>query len=163
LHPCTYSLFFTEIICSSVALPVYPILILMKKAFVLLLLAGIVCSCETGRMETPKAMQAVESLVREIDRENYSAAASYYTFDFNQSEPEEVRVKKFSKLKAVMGAVKSMTVTDSLNEATMGEEARVVLTYKISRERVNSVETFIVKRDEGGYRIASHSIRSEGL
>lgn len=132
----------------------------MKKItaalFFILILAG--CS---DKPEIPKAKETVEALMHAIDQEDYQGASEYYTADFNASEPAEVRTEKFRQIRDAFGKLESFALKESKEEARFGEPAEVILTYTVRHSALNSVETFVVVKEEGKHKVSRHDIKGE--
>lgn len=135
-------------------------IILMKK-ILFVLTAITLFSCSADKMELPKAKANVEGLLQKIDSEQFSEVADYYAADFNAGEPEEARAAKFRKLKSAMGGITKMELVNSKSEANIGEESKITLTYKVTRTKIISLETFVLLQEEGDYKVAAHSITTE--
>jgi uncharacterized protein VirK/YbjX len=130
------------------------------KTLKALILSGILL-CFSSCFEPPNENEAkalVESLIQQIDKENYSELSDFYAADFNEGESLQARTEKFQKLRDIMGAVKTIELTDSEMVNEPGVPAKIILTYRIGREKVASIEKFIVFKDEGKYVVANHSI-----
>ncbi len=130
----------------------------MKNLLFILLLAF--AACTPVKMDINKAKSVAENLIKDIDQEKYSEVSKYYTYDFNQAEPVEQRTGKLKQLKQAKGDLVEYNLIDSLNEAKVAETARITLTYKIKYSKITTKETFVIVQDEGGYRVANHSVVS---
>jgi hypothetical protein len=120
-----------------------------------------IAACSSDKIEIPEAKNAAENLIKAIDKQDYAETSNYYTVNFNQSESEQQRAEKFKQLRDVMGNMESYQLVDSTNATEPGIEASAVLTYRIKRSSINSLETFTVVYDEGNYRVANHSIKAD--
>jgi hypothetical protein len=129
------------------------------KTLKALILSGILL-CFSSCFEPPNenaAKALVEELILQIDKENFSGLSDFYSADFNAGESLSARTEKFQKLREIMGAVKTV----ELAEAKMVNEdglSAIILTYHIGREKVTSIEKFIVLKDEGKYVVTNHTI-----
>lgn len=132
---------------------------LVKYIFVLLFLA----SCAAKPMDEENARKVVEELIMKTDAEDFEAVAKLYTGEFNASEPMEVKKEKLIQLKKVLGDVKSLEFISATHVAEFGQPKKMVVEYKVFHSRITSIEIFSVVEDEGGYRIAAHSVKSEGI
>ncbi len=118
-------------------------------------------SCSSEKLEISEAKKTVENLIVEIDKENYQKIEDFYTANFNASEPLNTRIEKLKKLKKAKGNISSIFIIDSISEANFGEEAKVILTYKIKNTKLNLLEKFTVVKEEGKYKVAEHSVNSD--
>lgn len=130
----------------------------INYVFLLLFLA----SCAEKPMDQEPAKKVVEELIMKTDAEDFDAVEKLYTAGFNSSEPMEVKKEKLLQLKKVLGDVKSMEFVSATHVAEFGQPKKLVVEYKVHHTKITSIETFSVVEDEGGYRIASHSVKSEG-
>jgi hypothetical protein len=133
----------------------------MKRIFYCLFLLMII-SCKEKPMDVDEAKRVVEELILKIDAEDFNTVETLYTPEFNASEPMEAKKVKLLQLKKVLGAVKNMEFVKSENVAEFGQPSKVILEYKIYHTKITSIETFSVIEEEGGYKIASHLVKSEG-
>lgn len=133
---------------------------MIRILFCFLLLT--VVSCKEKPMDVDEAKRVVEELILKIDAEDFTAVEQLYSPEFNASEPIESKKAKLLQLKKVMGSVKNMEFVKSENVAEFGQPAKVILEYKIYHTKITSIETFSVIEEEGGYKVASHLVKSEG-
>ncbi len=131
---------------------------LMNFIFLLMFLV----SCAEKPMDQEEAKRTVEELILKTDAEDFEAVANLYTAEFNSSEPMEVKKEKLLQLKKVLGKVKSLEFISATHVAEFGQPKKVVIEYKVLHSKIASIETFSVVEDEGGYKIASHSVKSDG-
>ncbi|HMT29429.1 MAG TPA: hypothetical protein PKD91_09140 [Bacteroidia bacterium] len=134
----------------------------MKQLSRIIILALFIISCAEKPMNTDEAKRVVEELILKIDQEDFEAVEKLYTPEFNSSEPMEIKREKLMKLKSVMGNVKAVEFISSKDVAEFGQPKKVVLEYKIAHSKITSIETFTVVEEEGGYKISSHLVKSEG-
>ena len=101
--------------------------------------------------------QVAETLIKEADKGNYEALSEYYTTEFNQGEPESLRVEKFKQLKEAFGDLQEIQMIDS---ATVSEEG-VILKFLVKHTKLNSIETFVVVKEENKSKVAKHMVKNE--
>jgi len=129
----------------------------MNKLFKISLLL-LLFSCSTDKIEVADAKSIVENTIKELDNSNFERALNNYTDDFKSSKEE--RINQFTKLKQALGNVSSFQLTDSVQEANIGEPVRIYLTYKIIHSKLVSTEKFTVLKEEGSLKISDHFIKS---
>ena len=132
------------------------------KAIKYIFLLMVLVSCAEKPMDQEQAKKVVEELIMKTDAEDFDAVSQLYTAEFNSSEPMDVKKEKLLQLKKVLGDVKSMEFVSATHVAEFGQPKKLVVEYKVLHSRITSIETFSVVEDEGGYKIASHSVKSEG-
>ncbi len=132
------------------------------KAINYIFLLMVLVSCAEKPMDQEQAKKVVEELIMKTDAEDFDAVSQLYTAEFNSSEPMDVKKEKLLQLKKVLGDVKSMEFVSATHVAEFGQPKKLVVEYKVLHSRITSIETFSVVEDEGGYKIASHSVKSEG-
>ncbi len=115
----------------------------------------------SDQLDETEAKAVVENLLQEIDNENYESLAEFYSNSFNDGESIEKRAEKFDKLKSILGGLMAFEVIETENLANFGEPAQVLLTYRIQRTKVSSIEKFVVIKESGAYRVTSHGITNE--
>lgn len=133
----------------------------MKKVLLLLLLPMLLASCATDKLNDDQAKAVAEKLINLVSESKYEEANALYTVDFQNAEPLDSRKLKFDQLNTSLGKVKTIDLVELKNEQPTGEESRVVLTYSVKHEKVNTREMLVVVKDEGEYRVASHNVTSE--
>ena len=107
-----------------------------------------------------QAKACTEKYLEAVRSENYLEADKYYSQLFSESETPEERIEKMKKLTEVMGKITSFQLTDSA-EKNEGDEQLIMFTYKVKHTKINSIEKFMVMKNEGGYEITGHDIKSE--
>ncbi len=133
----------------------------MKKLIILIFTISII-SCAQQPMDVQEAKTVVEELILKTDQEDFDAVEKLYSSDFNASEPMEAKKAKLLQLKKALGKVKNLELISSENVAEFGQPAKVILVYKVFHSKITSIETFSVVEDEGGYKVASYLVKSEG-
>jgi len=133
----------------------------MKIPFPILILMFILYSCETEKLDERLAQDRIEALLKDISNNKYQGIEKHFTLQFNGSEPVDQKIEKYQQLKRVLGPLQSMELLSSASEASFGEEARVLLQYRITYRNATTLENFEVVKDEGEYRISSHHIKNE--
>jgi hypothetical protein len=129
-------------------------------AFIALFL---ITSCSQKPMDVEVAKSLVERLITETDAENFDALPEIYSPAFNQSEPIEVKREKLLQLKDALGNVTGMEFISSTLVEEFGQPRKLVIEYRVLHSKINTIEKFSVVEDEGGYRVASHSVESENV
>lgn len=129
-------------------------------AFITLLM---IASCSQKPMDVDVAKELVERLITETDTENFDALPEIYSPAFNQSEPIDVKREKLLQLKDALGNVTGMEFLSSTLVEEFGQPRKLVIEYRVLHTKINTIEKFSVVEDEGGYRVASHSVESENL
>jgi surfactin synthase thioesterase subunit len=131
----------------------------MKKLKTIILMVAVLffSSC-SAPIDELQAQKLVEELLQEIDSENYSNLSNYYTASFNAGESEEARADKFERLRSAVGKIKSYEVTNTEHSEKFAYPIHVVLTYKIERTYMPTIEKFVVIRDEGSLKVSNHGI-----
>jgi hypothetical protein len=115
----------------------------------------------TVALDESKAKAVVENLLQEIDNSNYKSLKDYYTTSFYEGEPSKLRNKKYLQLKEALGGLMTYEVLEVENISNFGEPAQILLTYRIQRTRVSSIEKFVVIKEDGAYKVSSHGITNE--
>jgi hypothetical protein len=124
----------------------------MKKLFLLLFLAA--CSAAP---DVPSAMKVAESYLDALKEPDFEKADSFYSDAFGNAED---RIGKMQKLNEVLGPVRSYALKDSTVTSPTGEPAVIVLTYEVEHERISSIEKYILRYEEGAYRIISQNVEN---
>ncbi|MBL0342210.1 MAG: hypothetical protein IPP71_15650 [Bacteroidetes bacterium] len=132
------------------------------KNLIYLFLSILIVSCAAKPMDVNEAKRVVEELIVKIDQEDFAAVEQLYSTEFNASEPMETKKEKLLQLKRALGKLKNMEFISSENVAEFGQPAKVILEYKVFHSKITSIETFSVVENEGGYKIGSHLVKSEG-
>jgi hypothetical protein len=132
----------------------------LLKSFLICALVFSFSSCSEQLDET-EAKEVVENLLQKIDSEQYETLTDYYSASFNEGESIEKRAEKFDKLKGILGGLMTFEVIETENIANFGEPAQILLTYRIQRTRVSSIEKFVVIKESGAYKVTSHGITNE--
>jgi len=132
----------------------------MKHALFILITVAFF-SCAEKPMDVDQAKQVAEELIKQSNAGNYEALEDLYTPAFNQSEPMDIKIEKLSRLKNVMGDLQKIEFLKHTHVAEFGQPKAVILEYRIIHSLVTSIEKFAIVEEEGGYRVASHSVESE--
>lgn len=135
----------------------------MIRCLFLLLAVATLAGCASEPMDVDKAKKLVEEVITQADAGNFDALQDLYSPAFNQSEPIEVKKEKLLHLKKVLGDVTGMEFVASTLVEEFGQPRKLVIEYRVMHTRVNTYEKFSVVEEEGGYRVASHSVQSENL
>jgi hypothetical protein len=122
----------------------------MKSLIAAAILLTSLNACSSEKLEISKAKTCVESLISAADKGDFEQVKKLSSESFNEGEPAEQRIEKLKMLKNALGDVVSMQLTDSLSEAKSGEEAKILLTYKVKHSKISSIEKYTVL-DQGGY------------
>jgi hypothetical protein len=117
--------------------------------------------CVSEKLDEKAAQNRVEKLMQDISDNKYDGFGKHFTNAFNNNEPVETKIEKYQQLKRVLGKLNSMEVLNSASETNFGEQAKVILQYRIIYENATTVEDFVVVIDDGEYKIASHHIKNE--
>jgi len=120
-------------------------------------------ACAEKPMDVEIAKQVTEALIKESDAGNYEAVEKLYTPAFNESEPMDVKIEKLNRLKNILGDVQSVEFISSTHQAEFGQPKKLILVYRVKHSKITTIESFSVVEEEGGYRIAAHSVESENL
>ncbi len=134
----------------------------MKSKLIIAACTLFLASCSMEKPSTEKAKIAVENCLTAIDKGDVKTVRSeYYTTEFVQAETEEQLAEKFKKLQEVTGPMQSFEMTQNAVQEETGEEASVLLTYKVKHARVTTKEEFVVVIEGGKHKIGSHLITNE--
>ena len=120
-------------------------------------------ACAEKPLDTDMAKKVVEALMDKADKGDWEGIEDFYTAEFNASETVEVKVQKLIRLRDTMGSIQSKEFVSATHVAEFGRPQQVVLKYKVVHSRVNSIETFTVQEDEGGYKVSSQMVETESL
>ena len=101
--------------------------------------------------------ELAQTIIKEADKGNYEILSEYYTAEFNEGEPESQRIEKFKQLKEAFGDVTEIQMIDS---ATVSEEG-VILKFSVKHTKLNSVETFVIVKEENKCKVAKHMVKNE--
>lgn len=129
----------------------------MKKlAFIL---AIFITGCTSVmKLDQQKAKDLVEALEQKINAGDYAATTQYYDEVMNRNQTPEQRAENFRKLRAAVGDYVSMECTSVKNGTDENDMPCVNLVYKIKHTKINTIESFTVVREEGGYKVSVHDI-----
>jgi len=129
----------------------------MKKlAFIL---AIFITGCTSVmKLDQQKAKDLVEALEQKINSGDYAATTQYYDEVMNRNQTPEQRAENFRKLHAAVGDFVSMECTSIKNGTDENDMPCVNLVYKIKHTKINTIESFTVIRNEGGYKVSVHDI-----
>ena len=129
---------------------------------------GLVCwmilllaACSSEKLQMGEAKKTAESFIWQLDKGNYSDLSKILSDSYNASESNEKLVEKYKKLKDILGNVKKVQLTESVLEEKTGEESKVILTYLVTHDKLNSQEVFAVVKEGNTYKVADHSVESK--
>lgn len=134
----------------------------MKKITLFAATIMLLTMCNSEKLSYPPAREASENCLKAIDKGEYDKViADYYSTDFGSVEPPEELKSRFQKLKDITGNITSIELKDSAMRAEVGEEAQVILTYRVTHERIVTTEKFTVSEQAGKYKITGHDIKND--
>jgi hypothetical protein len=131
----------------------------MKKSILVLLV--LLTGCAEKPLDEQKAKEVVSQLIKLSDEGDYNAVENLYTAEFNSSEPFEIKREKLERLRNSLGPVKSVEFISVTHVAEFGMPQQAKIVCRVQHQNINTIETFSVQEDEGGYRVASHKVESE--
>ena len=121
---------------------------------IFIFLAFILWSCTGQDLDMKEAKNTAEKAIILIGDKNFDELATLYSEDFSNSEPKEERNNKFIQIIDATGATESFELTDSVSESNMGEESRIILTYKVKHTKLTMLEKYKIGKENGKYVIA---------
>lgn len=129
----------------------------MKKLSIILV--ALLCGCSSVmHPDKEKSKAVVEALIQKENSGDYAGTSQYYTDDFNKSETIEARTDKFQKLHDALGDFISMELVKATDSTDPNDFPCVTLVYKVKHNKVNSLETFTVIKEEGNLKVEQQSI-----
>lgn len=129
------------------------------KNLMLVMLAALVCGC--GNLNHDKAKAIAEALIQKENSQDIEGTSQYYTYDFNNAQPVEVRKDQLKQLHDAFGDLTG-TELKSIKDTTDPNDLKCVdLIYRVKHARLNSIEEFVIINDEGDYKVELHSINKE--
>jgi hypothetical protein len=119
-------------------------------------------SCKEKKIDVEEGKAVVESLLTNIDKENFEAVEELYTPAFNANEPIDVKREKLLELKSVLGNLVSFKLQEHRHEMEFAQPQKLILVYQVTYTNNNTVESFAVVEETGGLKVAAHSVRAVG-
>lgn len=123
------------------------------------IISFILLSCTGQDMEINKAKNAAETAIGLIGNKEFDKLVEMYSNDFSTSEPKEIRLQKFNQIIDATGTVQNFVLTDSTINSEIGEESRIILTYKVKHANLTTIETYKIGKESGNYVIAGINIQ----
>ena len=111
------------------------------------------------------AERVVEQYFAALDGRDVDAALALYSPGFFEKMPREEWRRSLEQRQRDLGAVRGQSLLSSGLSKTLGSKGgtRVQLVYSVNYERGETTETLVLeKSSDGEFRIAEHSIESEG-
>lgn len=127
-------------------------------SFILVVL--LLSACTSSKLDMGKAKQCTDSFLNSLKINNFEEAETYYTDDEFYSESTQTRSEKMEELSLSIGKVISYNLIDSSYVEISGEPTRISLTYKVENEKMNSLQTFVIQEEAGGYKIISQDVKA---
>lgn len=122
---------------------------LVCLSILLLVLSG--CSL---KVDQSKAKQLVENLLNDLKNENYKDIDQFYISAFNEREPKDKKIEKYTRLKDLLGPIESwelLSTKQKYNDYTNINELELV--YKINCKKIAAKATFLIINDAGNLKI----------
>lgn len=132
----------------------------MKKLCHALVLL-IISACSSERLDMQSSIATAESAVKHIGNKEFEELFKLYSKNFSESEPQETREKKLSKIVDAVGKLQEMTLIDSSRIENTGEESSIVITYKVRHSNTTTTESFTVVKEEGKYLLSDVHITNQ--
>jgi hypothetical protein len=132
----------------------------MKKLLIFLIIFSL-ASCAEKPLDEATARKVVELLMEKTDNADWEGIDEFYTAEFNASESVDIKVQKLVRLRDTLGQIKSKEFLSATKVAEFGRPQQIVLKYRVVHTRTTTIETFTLQEDEGGYKIAAHSVETE--
>lgn len=130
-------------------------------SLIILLTVFFICGCGLGKIDHQEAQTLAENLLNDLQHENYNSLGKYYTSSFNESEPDEKKIKKYKRLKEVMGPVQSYKLASSKESRDEDKGInQLELVYHVKCARITVKETFFIINDEGELKIIFQNIEN---
>lgn len=131
----------------------------MKPLFSFLLVLFLV-SCSTEKLDETAAKQTAESTLEALKAENFDALYAFYAHDFANSESADERSQKYMKIFGATGKIVSYELVNTRHVAEIGMEPMVVLTYKVTHERLTTQIEITLIKEEGKLLISALGIQN---
>lgn len=132
----------------------------MKSLLSFFLLFALV-SCTPEKLDEAEAQKTAESTLEALKVENYDALYAFYSSDFANSESAEERTNKYKQIFGATGKIVSYELTNTRHIAQVGDEAELILTYKVTHERLTTQMDFTLMKEEGRLAISALGIQNQ--
>lgn len=131
------------------------------KTLIFLSLILTLGACTPLPLNKEEAIKLTDSFMNDLQKENYQNADSYFSSSFNNSEPLDEKIKKYNKLREVMGVMESFELLSAAEEYDKERGVnQIKIIYKAKCARVTAMETFLVVKDEGDLKIVFQNIEN---
>ena len=132
----------------------------MIARILLLSLALFFSSCGSDVPEfTPSRILALKAQ-NSFSSGDYASLEAMFAEEFAEGESSSSRAAKFKTLNEVIGKSLSCEVADSSLDARPGEVARITYTIASKNVNVNSLNTFVIVKQGGDYKIAMMDVQA---
>lgn len=132
----------------------------MKKIFIAAFVLFI-SACSTEKLDMKAATSTAETAIKHIGNKEFNELFSLYAKDFAASEPQEIREKKLGKIIDAVGAVKQISLLDSIRVDNTGEESSIVIKYKVIHANTTTTESFTIIKEDGKYVLNDVNITNQ--
>lgn len=134
----------------------------MRRLLYCTTLVFLLTACDNGKQDINRAKACAEGCLGALETGRYEEVfKSYYSSELANEESLQTITMRYDSLRTACGAVQTFTVQETEYKTETDSGLCFSLSYMVTYKKCNATHDFVVRKDDGQYKIAAHRLRNE--